>query len=503
MITDFRGMRVTVMGLGTFGGGVGAVRFLSSAGAHVTVTDLKPADELAASLAQISTCRELTLHLGSHPPADFQDCDLLVVSPAIPGDSRFVQLARDSGVPVTTEMNLFWERNRGRTICVTGTAGKSTTASLVHALLSAGPEAEVEGQGEVSSQRGTSAAVSRAVGHSSDSRCWLGGNIGVSLLPFVDQIRPDDWVVLELSSFQLEDLAPLKPDPHVAIVTNFSPNHLDRHGTVEAYRQAKQNLLCWQTPESIVILNQNDPESSTWRSAARQFWFGREDEGRQGLFAIGFEGYKRRALFRSSLRERVLPLGDWLSLPGVHNFQNALAATCAALVLNTPIPQIQAGLSSFRGLPHRLEFVVETAGRRFYNDSKATTPEAALLALESFRAPVVLLAGGFDKQVDLSALARGIVARGVKAVSLMGQTGDALRELIFAADPDRRVSTTTHDTFEAAFAWATAQSAAGDIVLLSPGCASYDWFRNYEERGAAFSRLARDWREEPSAPHAV
>ena len=433
-------------------------------GALVTVTDLKPATELSAALAQIADCPQVELHLGEHRDADFRDTDFVVASPAVPEESKYLQLARGAGVPVTSEMNLFWERNRGRTICVTGSNGKSTTAAMIHALLSCGT-----------------------------NKTWLGGNIGKSLLPVVDEIQPADWVVLELSSFQLEDLAELKPNPHVAVVTNFTPNHLDRHGTVDAYRMAKQNILRWQTEDRFAVLNQSDPDVLTWRTSARKLWFGREDEGRQGMFAIGFDTYKRRALFRFGPREQVLPLGRWLSLPGVHNFQNALAATCTALLLETTPAQIEAGMTHFEGLPHRLQLVADTHERKFYNDSKATTPEATLLALDSFRSPVVLLAGGYDKGLDLADFARGIVARCVKAVALLGQTAEKLKVLLKAADPEGRVASKVHVTLEAAFQWAAAQSAPGDVVLLSPGCASYDWFPNYEARGEEFTRLARAW----------
>lgn len=470
MITDFHGMRVTVQGLGVFGGGVGAIRFLAERGAIVTVTDVKPASVLADSLRQIADLPNVKLQIGGHTEHEFREADLLVVNPGVPKSCPYMRISRDRGVPITSEMNLFWERNRGQTICVTGSNGKSTTTALMYAILSAGNSAI-----------------------SSGLTVWLGGNIGKSLLPEVEKIAPGDWVVLELSSFQLDDLAPLEPKPHVAIVTNFSPNHLDRHGTVEAYRHAKLNLIRWQTPEQIAILNQNDPEVSHWSTKARTYWFGQDDEGRRGLFAVGFEGYKRRALFRSGMREQILPLGNWLRLPGPHNFHNALAATCAALVLGTSLPQVEQGLSGFEGLPHRLQKVVESGGRTFINDSKSTTPEATQLALKSFSQPIVLLAGGYDKHVDLTPLARSIISSQVRAAALMGQTGSHLEKLIRELDNDRRIITKTHVTLDGAFQWAMQQSAVGDVVLLSPGNASYDWFRNYEERGDAFSRLAQSW----------
>jgi UDP-N-acetylmuramoylalanine--D-glutamate ligase len=212
------------------------------------------------------------------------------------------------------------------------------------------------------------------------------------------------------------------------------------------------------------------------------------------MFAIGFEAYKRRALFRFGPREQVMPLGKWLALPGAHNFQNALAAGCAAMVLGTGLAEIEAGLTRFTALPHRLQLVAETGGRAFYNDSKATTPESTLLALDAFRVPVVLLAGGYDKGIDLKDMARGIVARHAKAVALLGQTGARLKELLREVDPQGELPAKVHVTFEAAFQWAAAQSASGDVILLSPGCASYDWFPNYEVRGDEFTRLALVWK---------
>ncbi len=481
---EFRSRTVTVMGLGGFGGGVGAVRFLAEAGAKVIVTDLRSEAELLPSLAKLDSSWPVTLRLGRHDEADFRNTDLVVVSPAVPRESSFLAVAREADVPLTSEMNLFWERNRGRVLAVTGSNGKSTTTALTHAILavrSPGPC----GLGD--SHRGLNRPSHKGLGYGG---CWLGGNIGISLLPEVRQIQPEDWVVLELSSFQLEDLAPLRPQPEIAVVTNFSPNHLDRHVTVEAYRTAKQNLLRWQTADQFAVVNAGS-EVASWPTAATRLRFGPADEYRLGVFDEGSEVLTRLPTDLGG--EQRLPLGRWLRLPGPHNWQNAQAAIAAALATGASVSAIEQAVATFRGLAHRLEFVAEVNGRRYFNDSKSTTPEATVLALQSFDEPIVLLAGGYDKQIDLSAIASVAVSR-CRAVALLGQTGPQLGRLIEAAARVANVvgpNCRGFESLEPAVAWSLQSSSPGDVVLLSPGCASYDWFQNYIERGEQFSALVQ------------
>lgn len=463
---DYHGRRVTVMGLGRFGGSLGAIRYLVQHGADVLVTDVRPAGALEPSLAQLADLGPIRLRLGEHRDEDFTDCDLVVASAAIPGDNRYLQQSRDRGIPVTREMNLFWERNPGRVVAITGTNGKSTTTALTHALLSrAFPE-----------------------------RVWLGGNIGKSLLPDVEKIRPGDWVVLELSSFQLEDLAPLRPRPAVAMVTNFTPNHLDRHPSIEAYRSAKQQLLGSQTADQIAVLNQDDPDVAAWPTAARTFWFGGEDLGREGMFIVSSGTFPRHAIFRLGLREQVYPLGEWLQLPGRHNILNALAASATALALGAQAAHIEQGIREFAGLPHRLELVAERKGVRYYNDSKSTTPAATILAIRSFRAPTWLIVGGYDKQIAFDELFSEIAVRGLRGVTCIGQVGEQLASRMGEVVAQRRLSTTVRfcGSLAPAVEFIAGQAEAGDVVLLSPGCASYDQFENYEHRGEEFTRLIRE-----------
>ncbi|MES2792059.1 MAG: UDP-N-acetylmuramoyl-L-alanine--D-glutamate ligase [Planctomycetota bacterium] len=456
---EFRNRRVTVMGLGSFGGGLGAVQFLTQRGAQLTVTDVRTAADLAEPLAQLACLTDVVWHLGGHHAADFTDTDLVVVSPAVPKDNPFLQLAIDAQVPLSSEMNLFWDLNPAPVIGMTGSNGKSTTTAMTHAILQA-----------------------------TERTCWLGGNIGRSLLPLVDQIQPHDAVVLELSSFQLEDLDHLQRSPHVAIVTNFSANHLDRHGTLDNYRWAKQAILRYQTAADFAILNQDDPDVAEWPTPGRTLFFGLTDLGREGLFLRA----NRTAVFRFDGQEKTLAVPEWLSLPGIHNLQNALGAVCAACAFNVSDTAIEQGLRGYQALPHRLELVAEIGGRRFFNDSLATTPESAIVALAAFDQPIILFAGGYDKGSDLTEMARAIAAKPVKAVALMGKTGPHLKQLLDQFDPAQQVRRQVCENFDEAFRWAVSQSQRGDILLLSPGCASYDWFRNFVDRGAQFRNLAVD-----------
>jgi UDP-N-acetylmuramoylalanine--D-glutamate ligase len=465
--SEFSGQRVTVAGLGRFGGGVGAVQFLARRGARVTVTDLATEVELSESLARLDGFPVERLVLGRHEPRDFESADLIVVSPGVPRDSPFLEIARRAGVPLSSEMNLFWQFNRGRTIGVTGSSGKSTTAALLHTLL-----------------------------QSAGVRSRLGGNIGMSLLPVVDEIEAGEWVVLELSSFQLEDLDRLKVSPEIAVVTNFAPNHLDRHGTLAAYRQAKQTILRWQALVDTAVLNRDDPDVSRWPVHGRVLWFGSGREAPDAGESVLLDG--GTAVVRLAGRVVEVALGDCVRVPGHHNRINALAAIAAAAAVGVDPAATRAGLQSFGGLPHRLEFVAEVAGRRFYNDSKATTPEAARVALEAFEAPIVLLAGGYDKQVDLGPLVEAI-RRGTKAVALLGQTAPALRNQLAAGTAGRTIAASVCARFEEAFEWAWRNSAPGDVVLLSPGCASYDWFRDYAARGERFVQLVRELADQAAA----
>lgn len=446
------------MGLGTFGGGVGVVRYLAGMGAELTVTDLRSSSELAESLQELQPLGPIRYVLGEHREEDFREADCVVVSPAVPKENHYLEIARESGTPLTSEIRIFWERNPGRIIGVTGSNGKSTTSAMTHAIL-----------------------------QSAGMRSWLGGNIGRSLLPELPEIQPADWVVLELSSFQLEDLNVLESSPDVGVVTNFSPNHLDRHKTLDAYRKSKQTLLRWQTSSQVAVLNGDDTEVVSWETRGHRFLFGERDAGAEGIFLVSPEN--QQVVWRSKGAEKLLPICEWLQLPGRHNLLNALAASAVALSLGVRETGIETGLRGYRALPHRLEFVREYSERKFFNDSLATTPESTERAIEAFREPILLLAGGYDKGGDLTSMAQKIVGGQVRGVALMGATGHQIGVLIRQFDPSGRIHLQECPDFKTAFAWSVERSEPGDVVLLSPGCASYGWFSNFRERGEAFRKL--------------
>lgn len=425
---QLEGRRVTVMGLGRHAGGVAAARFVARAGAEVTVTDLATAESLADSLAELADVPIHRYRLGEHHEADFSQADLIVVNPAVRRHHPFVQHARRSGSQITSEMEMFLRACPAQVVGVTGSNGKSTTAAMLAAIL-------------------------RADGR----RTWLGGNIGRSLLPELPTLSSEDWVVLELSSFQLAWLDESTPLPEVAVVTNFTPNHLDWHPDLDDYRRAKQRLL--QRDEGLVVLNEQDHELDAWGAAVR------------GKLVPNVDPQK------------IPPL----RVPGGHNRANAACAASAARAVGGSWTAIEQALRDYEGLPHRLQWVGDLDGRTFYNDSMATTPESVIAALRAIDRPTWLLAGGKDKGADYRPLAAA-VARHARGACFYGETGEQLFALAMstARDAGRLVELQRAADLPTALQSLWQHSQPGEAVLLSPGCSSYDQFRDYRHRAEVF-----------------
>lgn len=463
---EFTGKRVIVMGLGRFGGGIGVARWLCNQGAKVLVTDQAAPDELKESVAKLADL-QVEFRLGTHDPADLAGCELVVVSPAVDrAKSAFVAEAVRRGVPISSEMNLFLERCRARIVGITGSVGKSTTTAMIGAVLDSAANLHLWKHGSV----------------------WLGGNIGKSLLDDLPRIGPTDIVVLELSSFQLEDAAPLRKSPTIALVTNIRENHLDRHGSLAAYADAKANIYRYQNEGDRLILPFCGAEAlpDVPSDGHRIVRFGVDESSREAIVEMRDD--------RGVALRFALPLS--LAVPGLHNIQNAAGAVAVARLLGVDDDVAVEALSKFTGLVHRLEFVREFQGVRYFNDSKATSPEAAMTSIRAFDAPVVVLAGGSDKGGSFESFG-SFLARQAKAVVCIGQTRDRISAAvrIAAAGCGAGPSMIPADDFESAVRSARELARPGDVVLLSPGCASYDWFKNYEQRGDQFRQIVNGWPE--------
>lgn len=427
---ELAGKRVLIMGLGSFGGGVGAARYAATCGAQVTITDLADEQALATSVEALEDVPIAGWQLGGHREEDFTGTDIVVVNPAVRPDNPLVAAAQRAGGAITSEIELLLDACPAAIAAVTGSNGKSTTAAMLAACLRA-----------------------------SGRRTWLGGNLGGSLLGDLPLTSPADVVVLELSSFQLQWLrASGPPIAAAAAITNCTPNHLDWHGDWHNYVAAKRRLVAGPRAAQRLALNDADPEVRGWLAIA------------------------------DDRRLPPLDVADIpkLLVPGGHNRQNAALAARVALALGAGQAEVFAALARYTGLTHRLELVGQAHGRRFFNDSKATTPEAALAALLSVPGPVWLLLGGVDKggQFDNLLATAAVTARGV---ACYGAAGPLLCQRFQRLGGT--CTTTCVDTLSTALVWCWQQSAAGDAIVLSPACASFDQFRNYEQRGESFCDL--------------
>lgn len=437
--------------------GQALARFAAAAGACVVVSDLRPSAQLQAVIAEL---RPLGVEfvLGDHPLTLLDGADLLAVSGGVPLDIPIVQASRARAITVTNDSLEFMRRTPATVIGITGSAGKTTTTSLTGAM-----------------------------GQASPRRTWIGGNIGRPLITELEAMDADDLVVQELSSFQLElwDVS-----PQIAAVLNITPNHLDRHGTMAAYTAAKANIVRHQGPDDVAVLAADDPGAQGLTPLVR---------GRLRAFSIAHEvddgAFVRegRVWLRDAAGgETAVCTLEEIRLRGRHNVLNVCAAVALADAAGVPVAAMREAIGAFRGVAHRLEPVATIDGVDYVNDSIATAPERALAALDAFDEPLILLAGGKDKNMVWEAWARRVHGR-VKHVVLFGALAGLLAEKLHEVRPDGpgTLVVTRVTTLAEAVDVAMETAVAGDVVLLAPGGTSYDAYRDFEERGAEFRRLVR------------
>jgi UDP-N-acetylmuramoylalanine--D-glutamate ligase len=423
--------------------GVDLARFLSERGTQVVVTDVKTESALKDSIAQLDGAH-VTYRLGGHSPNDLDGVDVVYASPGVPPDNPLLVEAVKRGTRVSSLVELFFALCPAPILGVTGSAGKSTTTSLL---------------GEIFQ------AANREV--------FVGGNIGRPLLGKLQDMSSASWVVMELSSFQLE---PLQVSPHIGLITNVTPNHLDRHPSMEAYWAAKGQILAHQLPNDWAVLNADDEWSRRYQPRGRVLRFSMAGVV-EGAYLAG-----RRVMLLGE------PLMDVREIPlrGEHNVANVLAAAAAAHAAGIEREAMVKGIRQFEGVAHRLQTVSRARGVTWVDDSIATSPERSIAALRAYHEPLVLIAGGRDKHLPMEGWAQLITER-VKHVVLLGEMSELVMQAIHAADP-RYASVSRAGSMDEAVKHAAAAAEEGDVVLLSPGGTSYDMYADFEERSRDFAR---------------
>jgi UDP-N-acetylmuramoylalanine--D-glutamate ligase len=435
---DFKGKRVTVVGLAR--SGVAAARALHGLGAAVTVTDKKPAGQLTEQIKALGS-GGIRLEAGGHPDRVFLEADLIVLSPGVPKMAPILAAQR-RGVKVISELELAWLLSDSPFIGITGTNGKSTVTTLVGLMMK-----------------------------KTGRKMLVAGNIGNALTEDPRLLRRQDWIVAELSSFQLEDIETFRP--RVATILNITQDHLDRYHDIDEYAEAKARVFMNQQKEDFLVLNFDDPlvKALAKRTSATVVPFSRLLRFNPG--ACMLDGY---LLFNG---KRVCRAGE-IRIKGVHNLENALAAAAMALCAGADRDAVAAVLREFPGLEHRLEFVRERNGVTYINDSKGTNVGAVVKSVEGFTQPVILIAGGLDKGSDFRPLFN-LFRQKVKLLILIGKAAEKMAETLGTAT-EALFAKTLQDAVRAG----AGRALPGDVVLLSPACASFDMFKDFEDRGRQF-----------------
>lgn len=457
-MTNWQGKHILIIGAARQG--LALARFLLGQGAVVTLNDKRSPEQLAQEMQALQHAN-LTWVAGEHPLSALDGQEMVCLSGGVPLTLPIVVEAQNRGLPISNDSQIFMASVPARVIGITGSAGKTTTTTLLGRMA----EAEVK----------------------QPRKSWLGGNIGLPLVEYLNEIHPQDTVILELSSFQLEQMT---VSPHVAAVLNITPNHLDRHGSMHAYTAAKARILDYQSASDVAVLNRDD--AGSWGLQERvkgslvTFGLERPAKGQNGTYFA-----KGKLMLQDGAREIELMPQELIRLRGEHNLVNTLAACAIAYAAGFSIESMVAGVTGFTGVAHRLELVRTWHGAQWYNDSIATAPERAIAAIHSFNEPLVLMLGGRDKNLPYDNLAELIHQR-VDHVVIFGEVAEKIVGSIGPVVNGRRPYTITRCAGLQQAVHAAAEVAEpGDVVLLSPSATSYDEFKDFEERGERYSEWVK------------
>ncbi len=457
---DFKGKKVTVMGLGLHGGGLGVTKFLAQKGAVVTVTDMKSALQLASSIKQLKGFK-INYVLGQHKLADFVNADMVIKNPGVHGVNKYLQAAQKHKVPIETDMSLFFSLcSSDKIVGITGTKGKSTTTSLIYHIIKQYKKETI-----------------------------LGGNIRVSPLDSLTKIRQQTPVVLELSSWQVEGLENREISPQYALVTNVMRDHLNTYKSMADYARAKALIFKFQKPNNYLILNRDNDYTRAMGSKTHShvFWYSLAKLGKKESGAYLDKGW---LIFKNKIKaEKIIPVKSVL-LVGTHNLSNVLGAVALAKVFGVPTRIIKKAVSEFKGVEGRLQLIREFGGIKYYNDTTATTPDAVIAALNSFPPKVVLLAGGTDKKLEFRELAKTIKAKVRSLILFEGTATDKLVKELRKINYNENLVFV--DSMKEAFKQAKYILKPGDTFILSPGAASFGLFINEFDRGDQFNYAVKN-----------
>lgn len=447
---DFENKKVLVSGVAK--SGISAAYLLKKLGADVTIQDAKTEDKLGQVVNDIRN-NGISLYLGANPDDIIENMDMLVMSPGVPTDLPFVNKAREKNIPVIGEIELAYMFCKSPVIGITGTNGKTTTTTLVGDICKA-----------------------------YYSNTYVVGNIGNPFADVTLDTTSDGAVVAELSSFQLETIKEFRPK--VSAVLNITPDHLNRHHTLENYIAAKERVFENQTADDYCILNYNDVTTKAMadKTKAKVVFFSLNNNIGEGIYS------DEKSIYIKALGydEKVIDI-DELKILGGHNVENAMAAIGCSIALGVPMDVVRKVLKEFTAVEHRIEYVTTVNDIEFYNDSKGTNPDASIKAVEAMRRPICIIAGGYDKGSDFGGWIDTFKGR-VKFVAVIGAVKDKIVDTLNKAD---FTNYKTADTFEEAIDLCYENAEKGDCVLLSPACASWDMFKSYEQRGEIFKDYVR------------